>query len=338
MRVGKRLRCGRTPGGDRVIRLDGSLHSGSGTLLRYAAALATLTKTPIHMVRIRSRRPRPGLRAQHLQALRACASLCSGQLEGDEVVPRKSVTDPDHLEGEISSGSVGHRRIHHHDRVRLKDFYELLAKTGLSERTYTIIGQGLVDLALSIRPDERSKLFEEAAGIGLYRTRKEEALKRLEATRRNLERAQDILDEIKPRLRNLERQAVRAREYLTIQDNLQNKLRLWYGYHWYKAQEEFAGAKAQLNTAQEARDKIQARVDTIHVEVGDLKEKLTTERDEVGRLHEQLGAFHNQVQAKNQQIAILEERERSLNREKDQLEKDLSIVLETIESEQKASM
>lgn len=221
-------------------------------------------------------------------------------------------------------------------RVRLKDFYELLAKTGLSERTYTIIGQGLVDLALSIRPDERSKLFEEAAGIGLYRTRKEEALKRLEATRRNLERAQDILDEIKPRLRNLERQAIRAREYLTIQDNLQNKLRLWYSYHWYKAQEELAGAKAQLSTAQEASDKIQTRVDLIHVEVEALKEKLTKERDAVNALHEQLSALHNQIQTKNQQIAILEERERSLNREKDQLEKDLSNLAETIKSEQKS--
>ncbi len=50
----------------------------------------------------------------------------------------------------------------------MKDFGgELLAKTGLSDRTYTIIGQGLVDLALSIKPDERRKLFEEAAGIGL---------------------------------------------------------------------------------------------------------------------------------------------------------------------------
>jgi len=49
-------------------------------------------------------------------------------------------------------------------RVRLKDFHELLAKTGLADRTYTIIGQGLVDLALSIRPDERRRLFEEAAG------------------------------------------------------------------------------------------------------------------------------------------------------------------------------
>lgn len=219
-------------------------------------------------------------------------------------------------------------------RVRLKDFYELLAKTGLSERTYTIIGQGLVDLALSIRPDERSKLFEEAAGIGLYRTRKEEALKRLEATQRNLERAQDILDEIKPRLRNLEKQAARAREYLTIQENLQSKLRQWYGYYWYKAQEELAGAKAQLNTVQEASNKSQAQVDFVHAEAEALKVKLATQRDAVNALHEQLSAYHNQVQAKNHQIAILEERERLLSREKDQLETDLSKLGETIKSEQ----
>ena len=92
-------------------------------------------------------------------------------------------------------------------RVRLKDFSELLGKTGLSDRPYTIIGQGLVDTALSIKADERSKLFEEAAGIGLYQSRKEEALRRLETTERNLERALDIIAEIKPRVRNLEKQA-----------------------------------------------------------------------------------------------------------------------------------
>jgi len=52
-------------------------------------------------------------------------------------------------------------------KVRLKDITELLSQTGLAERTYTIIGQGLVDVALSLKPDERRKLFEEAAGIGL---------------------------------------------------------------------------------------------------------------------------------------------------------------------------
>ena len=51
-------------------------------------------------------------------------------------------------------------------KVRLRDVHELLAQTGLADRTYTIIGQGLVDVALAIRPDERRRLFEEAAGIG----------------------------------------------------------------------------------------------------------------------------------------------------------------------------
>ena len=56
-------------------------------------------------------------------------------------------------------------------RVRLKDVNELLAQSGLSERTYTIIGQGLVDASLALKADDRRRLFEEAAGIGLYRSR-----------------------------------------------------------------------------------------------------------------------------------------------------------------------
>ena len=97
-------------------------------------------------------------------------------------------------------------------RVRLKDVSELLAQSGLAERTYTIIGQGVVDAALALRADERRRLFEEAAGIGLHRSRREEALRRLETTRRNLDRVKDILVELQPRLRSLERQARRTQE------------------------------------------------------------------------------------------------------------------------------
>jgi len=68
-----------------LIEVDGSAHSGSGTLLRYAAALATLLGEPLHMTRIRAKRENPGLRPQHLQAIRACCSLSGGQLEGAEV-------------------------------------------------------------------------------------------------------------------------------------------------------------------------------------------------------------------------------------------------------------
>ena len=65
-------------------------------------------------------------------------------------------------------------------RVRLRDVSELLSESGLAERTYTIIGQGLVDAALALKAEERRRLFEEAAGVGLHRFRREEALRRLD--------------------------------------------------------------------------------------------------------------------------------------------------------------
>ncbi|MCK4898728.1 MAG: AAA family ATPase, partial [Anaerolineales bacterium] len=71
-------------------------------------------------------------------------------------------------------------------RVRLRDVSELLAQSGLAERTYTIIGQGVVDAALALKAEDRRRLFEEAAGIGLHRSRRTEALRRLETTHRNL--------------------------------------------------------------------------------------------------------------------------------------------------------
>jgi len=68
----------------KVIEIDGSLYSGSGTLLRHAVALATLLGEPLHMTRIRAGREKPGLRPQHLQAVRACCRLSDGKAEGAE--------------------------------------------------------------------------------------------------------------------------------------------------------------------------------------------------------------------------------------------------------------
>jgi RNA 3'-terminal phosphate cyclase (ATP) len=68
-----------------VLEIDGSIHSGSGTLLRYSVALSTLLRSPLHMTHIRANREKPGLRPQHLQALRACSSLSGGEIQGAEV-------------------------------------------------------------------------------------------------------------------------------------------------------------------------------------------------------------------------------------------------------------
>ncbi|HET9587227.1 MAG TPA: chromosome segregation protein SMC [Anaerolineales bacterium] len=196
--------------------------------------------------------------------------------------------------------------------VRLRDLNELLAASGLSERTYTIIGQGLVDASLALKADERRRLFEEAAGVGLYRVRREEALKRLENTQRNLERVLDIMSEIEPRLRSLERQAKRAIEYARAQADLKIILREWYGYHWHRAQQELTSAqeslKAQEARVQEAREahrKAQAEYITY-------REKLTSLRTQLNAWHRRSAELHSQREEVSRELAVLEERRRSL--------------------------
>ncbi|MHC1743272.1 MAG: RNA 3'-terminal phosphate cyclase [Syntrophobacteraceae bacterium] len=79
-----------------MIEIDGAMHSGSGTLVRCAAALATVLGEPLHLVRIREKRDKPGLRPQHLQAIRACCALSGGALEGDVVGSREISYHPKH--------------------------------------------------------------------------------------------------------------------------------------------------------------------------------------------------------------------------------------------------
>src|SRR5512137_605712 len=169
--------------------------------------------------------------------------------------------------------------------VRLKDINELLAQSGLSERTYTILGQGLVDASLALKADERRRLFEEAAGIGLYRTRREETLRRLETTRRNLDRVLDILAELEPRLKSLERQAARAVEYARVQADLRVLLLEWYGFHWNNAQNELKNAK-DLGNNQEAR-LVEARESYDHA-----RKSYTIFRDHLNGLRTDLNTWH----------------------------------------------
>jgi len=197
-------------------------------------------------------------------------------------------------------------------QVRLRDLNELLAASGLADRTYTILGQGLVDASLALKAEDRRRLFEEAAGVGLYRTRREEALKRLENTTRNLERVLDIMSELEPRLRSLERQAKRAIEYSRAQADLKIILREWYGYHWHRAQRELTDArevvKAQEARVQEAREthaKAQA-------EYTAFRERLSGLRAQLNTWHRQSAELHNQREEVSRELAVLEERRRSL--------------------------
>lgn len=94
---------------------------------------------------------------------------------------------------------------------RLKDIQDLLLDTGMGTRAYSFIQQGQIDLILSSKPKDRRSLLEEAAGITRYKLRRQEAERRLEDTRANLQRLDDILFELGKQLDGLKRQAARAR-------------------------------------------------------------------------------------------------------------------------------
>ena len=97
---------------------------------------------------------------------------------------------------------------------RLKDILELFMDTGIGRDGYSIIGQGKIDQILSNKSEDRRNVFEEAAGIVKYKTRKEESEKKLEHTKLNLLRINDILTEIEGNLEPLKQQADKARKFL----------------------------------------------------------------------------------------------------------------------------
>lgn len=196
--------------------------------------------------------------------------------------------------------------------VRLKDINELLAQSGLSERTYTILGQGMVDASLALKADERRRLFEEAAGIGLYRARREESLRRLENTQRNLERVLDILAELEPRLRGLERQARRAQDYLQVQADLKVILREWYGYHWHRSQKDLTEVQ-EISRQQEVK-LVEAREHYRNLIEGfnSTRTRLFDLRTRLNEWHRQSAVLHNQRETISRELAVLEERRRSL--------------------------
>src|SRR5690606_18358351 len=208
-------------------------------------------------------------------------------------------------------------------KMRLRDVQDLLATSGLAERTYTIIGQGLIDQALSLRAEERRALFEEAAGVSHYQARRAETLRRLQETQRNLERVHDILSEIRPRLGALKRQASRARNYEQVETDLRQLLRVWYGYQWDRKREvprQQRQAAAEAETSWKAERKRMAEqqdeIDRMRRSISQLQDEISHDRTAREELREQREGIQRQV-------AVLSERRASLQRQVDDIKADL---------------
>ncbi|MBX0326635.1 AAA family ATPase, partial [Oscillochloris sp. ZM17-4] len=203
-------------------------------------------------------------------------------------------------------------------RVRLRDVQEATEPLGGS---YTIINQGLVDAALTLRPEERRRLFEDAAEIGGFELRKAEALRRLRETDSNLQRVGDLLGELEPRLRALKRQAGQARQHRELSGELRALHERHYAALWRAAQLATARARADLAGLEQALEQARAAQMAASHDLRALREALRGRRDALGALHQRSGELHKRAEDAQRVLAVDGERLAALARRAEELER-----------------
>ena len=181
---------------------------------------------------------------------------------------------------------------------RLKDVLELFMDTGIGKDGYSIIGQGKIDEILSNKSEERRHIFEEAAGIVKYRVRKAESEKKLEQTKLNLLRINDIISEIEANIEPTKIQAEKAKEYLRLRDELKSiEIGLFiHNINDYKKRIEEVINDQDIYNTQLVREN--ERLSNIQ----ELKEKLRTSLDSITEQIEKMQNLGFENEKKKEQI------------------------------------
>jgi chromosome segregation protein len=209
------------------------------------------------------------------------------------------------------------------NRVRLRDITELLGSSGLSERTYSIIGQGLVDQALSQRPEERRRLFEEAAGITVYQSKRDQASQKLADASGNLTRARDIINELTPRLRYLKGQARRAQEYQQLRRDLEAQLRVWYGHKWRHGLLTIAAAKDRAAESARVAEEATKEINVLLEQVAARRAERNALRDRLTEWHRASSGLHRESEVAQRELAVRAEQLRLWREQGEDLEREL---------------
>ncbi len=136
--------------------------------------------------------------------------------------------------------------------VRLKDVVDLFLDTGISTRAYAIVEQGSIARMVTAKPEERRVIFEEAAGVMKYRSRRREAERRMKDTRLNLDRVLDLLEEVRSQCRSLKQQASRAERFKKMQDEFTHLQSVSLGLRYQSLQQNFREVELKLAEARRA--------------------------------------------------------------------------------------
>ncbi|HEX4243778.1 MAG TPA: chromosome segregation protein SMC [Steroidobacteraceae bacterium] len=169
-------------------------------------------------------------------------------------------------------------------KVRRKDITQLFLGTGLGTRSYAIIEQGMISRVIEARPDDLRAFLEEAAGISRYKERRRETENRIGHTRENLDRLNDLREEVEKQIRHLQRQAATARRYQTLKEE-ERKLHAEVLVLRMQSLDQEAGARdAATASCETAMQAALADLRTIEAEIERIRVDQTAKADALGAI------------------------------------------------------
>ncbi|HEU3831187.1 chromosome segregation protein SMC [Streptococcus pneumoniae] len=236
-------------------------------------------------------------------------------------------------------------------KVRLRDIHDLFLDTGLGRDSFSIISQGKVEEIFNSKPEERRAIFEEAAGVLKYKTRRKETESKLQQTQDNLDRLEDIIYELDNQIKPLEKQAENARKFLDLEGQRkaiyldvlvaqikENKAEL------ESTEEELAQVQELLMSYYQKREKLEEENQTLKKQRQDLQTEMAKDQGSLMDLTSlisdlerklALSKLESEQVALNQQeaqarLATLEDKRSSLSQEKSDKESSLALLEENL--------
>ena len=196
------------------------------------------------------------------------------------------------------------------EKVRLKDINEILIDSGIAKESFNIISQGKIDEILSSKPEARRTIFEEAAGVIKYKKRKEEALRKLERTNNNMDRVNDIINELEGQIEPLKEQKDKALEYQELNENLK-KLEISLAVaDITNINDLYQKDKDLIDSLKEELTKITTNNSMNEVKTMDLKVSIASNDSKIKELNKQLLEITEKVEKINSEKNILLERKK----------------------------
>jgi chromosome segregation protein len=208
-------------------------------------------------------------------------------------------------------------------RVRLRDVIDLFMRAQVGQNSYAFMGQGMVEQVLSLRPEDRRALIEEAADVRLYRHKLEDARNKLKGTRENLDRVYMLVREIEPRITQLERQAGRAARWKELTQELAATLHVWYSHQWQEVNAALLAAIATHDQAREECEQLQGTTRQYEEGLVQLRAAIEERRNEIRVREGRLQNMQEYARDLERRVGLDAERERLLRERIEELSAEL---------------